>query len=1510
VLNGRLDAQLYSKLKEAADSYRAKCRTCPLSETRGEHPGPRFPAATILPLIEQHGLSLPERDRSAFLALTDSLKDITEQHAAGVAGRTVYALLTLVRQYLHVERAFACPGRVEDCLVGLRSSHSPAEMYDMCRSHEALAMKNQLLLTLLDDIGLASAQARAVAELDHGTAAFMVPVSGVPARHAGIAKDMSAFIPILTEIGSLADSSYSTVAARARSLLIEQSTPSIAQRKRRMGLAISSARSCPMEEKTQVIQSFVEEHVPVREILLDFLKDDNSRHIAAEIYIRQIYSTYSIQEYSNGMDNGLPWGAFIFSSKGGIRLSSTALGSASSTDLIHISSSMGGTSSDQLDKKWSAPPASPNLSDVESETVTEKIPASVPRYGAFGVADTFEDLDVVLPKLLEHIPQFTGSRPRSALGPINVLHIAVITGPIYKTDDAHDRGDECAEVLAPILYRHATSLNQAGVGRLTIVVGGGPGDSKSFPSICTFRSRADFAKEDLLLRHVEPSYAYNLDLARLSNFSLRLVHTSQGTGGNVHLYAGKPLHQAARAAGLSAASLNMRRYFARVVSETREFMGGEGNRYFVEKMFVEALNQLDLAIARKSAQLDPRPPPPTNNHIFINCVTPTEPDVRPTEVAAHMRQLMQRFADKISRLGITHFEMKIICRLSENTPEAPMRLVASNPTGYVVRVDSYQEVMEAGFTVFKGLSSSAGEWQGKNVHSPYPVTRPFEGRRLQALQRSDTLYCYDFVELIEHAAIQAWKDFAADRPHARITVPSSVVVSRELVVSRSGDCENGGAKNWHANELERLTLKPVDRPAGQNDVGMVAWLMTIRTPEYPAGRQLVLVANDITFQAGSFGTREDAVFLLATRFAQELGIPRLYFAANSGARIGMADSIKKKFKVSWVNPDDPTLGYEYLYLDSKDHEDLSAKGAVRCMRVPGEEDRWKIVDIIGEEGDLGVENLRGSGMIAGATATAYADIFTLTLVVGRCVGIGAYLVRLGQRAIQNASDSPIILTGYQALNTLMGGEVYSSNDQLGGIGVMLPNGVSHLTASNHLESVKAALKWLSYVPSSKCAYLPVVDITGVDMVERVIDFVPKRGQPYDPRHLIAGFHSELDARWVSGMFDKGSFTETLANWGKTVVTGRARLGGIPVGVIATDTRTQEKKVPADPADLSSQEKTCMQAGGVWFPDSAAKTAQAIQDLSHEGLPLMILANWRGFSGGQRDMFDEILKHGARIVDALVAYKQPVFVYIPPFAELRGGAWVVVDSTINSSVMEMYAASEGARGGVLEANGAASIKFRSHDLLAAAHRLDPELQQLDARVNEDASPFLEPNLRMDPQERSSVKSAIEARERKLMGVYRQLATQFADLHDTPGRMAAVGAIRKAVPWEGARSFFYWRLRRRLAEFDLRRQIAMAQQDVSLPTEASRVIQTWFEATTTEAGAAPGDWEDDKAVLAWMANSASVIHQRVSDIKYESVSEKVRELVNDSPDAVLKGLVSALDQLDPGIRRMLISKLQVD
>ena len=83
---------------------------------------------------------------------------------------------------------------------------------------------------------------------------------------------------------------------------------------------------------------------------------------------------------------------------------------------------------------------------------------------------------------------------------------------------------------------------------------------------------------------------------------------------------------------------------------------------------------------------------------------------------------------------------------------------------------------------------------------------------------------------------------------------------------------------------------------GENKVGMVAWICTMRSPQYPAGREVVLVANDTTFQSGSFGVPEDEFFFKASEYARVRGIPRVYIACNSGARIGLVEELKPFIK--------------------------------------------------------------------------------------------------------------------------------------------------------------------------------------------------------------------------------------------------------------------------------------------------------------------------------------------------------------------------------------------------------------------------------------------------------------------------------------------------------------------------------------------------------------------------------------------------------------------------------------
>ncbi len=447
-----------------------------------------------------------------------------------------------------------------------------------------------------------------------------------------------------------------------------------------------------------------------------------------------------------------------------------------------------------------------------------------------------------------------------------------------------------------------------------------------------------------------------------------------------------------------------------------------------------------------------------------------------------------------------------------------------------------------------------------------------------------------------------------------------------------------------------------------------------------------------------------------------------------------------------------------------------------------------------------------------------------------------------------------------------------------------------------MESVRAAVEWLGFVPARRHAPLPVVDVSGIDTIERRIAFRPAQATPYDARHLFTGALDEHGVRQL-GFCDRDSFVECLAGWAKTVVVGRGRLGGIPVGLIATENRTVEATTPADPADASSQERTVTQAGRVWFPDSAYKTAQAIRDFQAEDLPLFIFANWRGFSGGLRDMFDEVLKYGAMIVDALVHFTQPVFVYIPPAAELRGGAWVVIDSTINSDVMEMYAA-EGARGGVLEAAGIVEIKYRTKDLLATMHRIDPQLVRLDAVRRADAT--AEPGDRLAQSALDQVAFDVQQREKLLLPIYTQIAAQFADLHDTPGRMAATGVIVREVEWESARSVFYWRLRRRLAEFSTRKRVKAIFETSMSGQQASAVLKDWF------ADAGRDDWSDDREVETWLQQPGE-IEPRLKQLRARVIEDKVKAMVRESPSEMCQAMMASFALLGPTQRAALKNAL---
>eukprot|EP00899_Mesostigma_viride_P017896 jgi/Mesvir1/26107/Mv06825-RA.1 len=789
------------------------------------------------------------------------------------------------------------------------------------------------------------------------------------------------------------------------------------------------------------------------------------------------------------------------------------------------------------------------------------------------------------------------------------------------------------------------------------------------------------------------------------------------------------------------------------------------------------------------------------------------------------RQLADHYGPALHKWGCTTWEVRLPLQVakgvgadattasdvsSSSTPAGVWRVVLANPSGHAPLIDVYYEASDAasgGADVYcSPHAPPRGALHSVPLDAPYPPLDGLEWRRWET-RTHGTTFCYDFPGVFEKALEKMWAGNAGSSTHAegkshgpangsttagslpRPPLPllrSTEVILPSIEGGTTAICASDRQLSTEAEDPAAClqALSP-DAPIGGNCIGMVGWLWTLHTREYPEGRQLVVVANDVSVNQGSFGPQEDNFFRAVVEYGCKHKLPVVYIAANSGARIGVAEEVRRCFRVAWTDDRVPSKGFKYIYLTDEDYQKVGS--SVRAEQVAENgQTRWVVTDIIGREEGLGVESLSGSGTIAGIFSKANVETFTLTFISGRSVGIGAYLARLGQRCIQKL-DQPIILTGFSALNKLLGRTVYTSHMQLGGPKIMAHNGVVHDTVSNDLDGALTILRWLSYVPAVIGAPPSVAPCS--DPVTRPVQWSPQLSAPgermCEPRPAIRG--KSIRGTWYGGLFDNDSFMESQAGWARTVVTGRARLGGIPVAVIAVETRTVNLHILADPGMPDSTERNIPQAGQVWFPDSAAKTAQALQEFNAEGLPLFVLANWRGFSGGQRDLFEGVLQAGARIVDNLRTYQHPVFVYVPPAGELRGGAWVVVDSQINPDKIEMYA-DPSARGGVLEPAGLAEIKYREPQLLETMRRLDPTMREAPPAVLKQALPS-----------------------------YHRVALHFAELHDTPVRMKAKGVITGIVPWASAREFFYWRLRRRLVEESFIRRLRTL--DMRTPTPAT-------------------------------------------------------------------------------------------
>ncbi|EGY22236.1 hypothetical protein VD0002_g8026 [Verticillium dahliae] len=1374
------------------------------------------------------------------------LSEVLSAYSEGQKAHELNVVRSLLEQYAETEQLFTGQGSQEDStILKLRDQNKDdiSKVVQTVLSHSRVSAKSSLILAILEE--------------------YRPNKPNV----GNIGKHLRDALRTLTELQS--SRATSKVSLKAREIMIQCSLPSLEERTSQMEHILKSsvvesrygeAAWEHREPNLDVIKEVVDSKYTVFDVLtLFFSHEDPFVSIAAlEVYVRRAYRAYIIKKIEYHEDETetplfVSWDFTIRKmgqSEYGLPLQSAA-------------PSTPATPSGQFDFKRIS-----SISDLSY--FNSKMDEEPNRKGVIVPCKYLEDAEDLIARALEALgekkkaapapapsllPDLTGKRKIVGASKPHEQELSAVINVAVR--DAESKNDQ--EILArikPIIAQLKGDLLARRVRRISFICGRNDG---SYPGYYTFRGPG--YEEDDSIRHSEPALAFQLELGRLAKFNIKPVFTENK---NIHVYE-----------GIGKAVETDKRYFTRAVIRpgrlrdeipTTEYLISEADRV-VNDIF----DALEI-IGNNNSDL---------NHIFIN-FTPVF-QLEPSEVESSLQGFLDRFGPRAWRLRVSQVEIRIICTDPQSGVPYPLRVIINNTSGYVVDVDIYSErKSDKGEWVFHSIGGTheKGPMHLLAVTTPYATKNWLQPKRYKA-HLMGTQYVYDFPELFRQAIQNSW---------VTSVKKNGALASQQ---PKAGDCVS-------FTELvldDKNNLDEVSREPGTNACGMVGWIFNAKTPEYPKGRKFIVVANDITYRIGSFGPKEDNFFNKCTELARKLGIPRIYLSANSGARLGVADELIPHFKVAWNDPAKQDGGFKYLYLDDESKKEFEQAVITEEVTEEGEK-RHKIVTIIGTADGLGVESLRGSGLIAGATSRAYNDIFTVTLVTCRSVGIGAYLVRLGQRAVQ-IEGQPIILTGAPALNNVLGREIYTSNLQLGGTQIMYRNGVSHMTANDDFAGVSKIVEWMSFVPKERGSPIPISP--SIDTWDRDVVYTPQQKGAFDVRWMIGGRQRD-DGDFEAGLFDKDSFIETLGGWARTVVVGRARLGGIPMGVIAVESRSIENITPADPANPDSIEQVTNEAGGVWYPNSAFKTAQAINDFNNgEQLPLMILANWRGFSGGQRDMYNEVLKYGSFIVDALVKYEQPIFVYIPPFGELRGGSWVVVDPTINPTVMEMYADVE-ARGGVLEPEGIIGIKYKKDKQLQTMERLDPEYAAL--KKQSEASG-------LSKEQVDAIKQKMTIRERQLLPVYSQIAVQFADLHDRAGRMKAKGVIRDSLEWPNARRFFYWRLRRRLnEEYMLKR---MATNVLSSPFSGEQ--RGGAEETRQRNLSLLESWSGvinfgtaDREASEWYEANRKTITDRIESLKTESFANELTALLRANKSIGMKGVRDALRVMPPEERDSILKYLR--
>ena len=392
----------------------------------------------------------------------------------------------------------------------------------------------------------------------------------------------------------------------------------------------------------------------------------------------------------------------------------------------------------------------------------------------------------------------------------------------------------------------------------------------------------------------------------------------------------------------------------------------------------------------------------------------------------------------------------------------------------------------------------------------------------------------------------------------------------------------------------------------------------------------------------------------------------------------------------------------------------------RDLRIP----IIRLIEGSGGGGSVKTIETTGRPNLPGGVGTKYdlmlqnmSYIPVVALGLGSVAGLGAARLAASHYSVMVKDISAMFVAGPPVVSGL--GENLSKQE-LGGWKIQLAAGSVDEAVDTEEQAFESARSFLSYLPSS-------VDetaerITSKDPVERreeelfsIVPHDPK--QVYQMRNIIRA------------VVDLGSFFEMASLFGRSIITGFARLDGWPIALMASDP---------------------FFSGGAWTADTCEKIGRFVDMAQTFHLPVIYLADCPGFAVGLEAEKAGTIRAGVRVMTAISQTTVPwCSIIIRNAFGVAGGAHRPA-----GRYSVRYSWLSGAWGSLPLAGGVEAA-YRAE--IDAADDPKAKLQEISARLEKLRSPFR-------TAETFAVEEIIDPRDT------RQILCEFANLS---GKLRRVG-----------------------------------------------------------------------------------------------------------------------------------------